>query len=466
MNKIKNVNKMTCNELDETNKVLENELKRRKLNLINLNKFKGKEHLSPTSKAKTSASNSIYKDSSTTQNKNNYSKRTEIDNSFNFLKKENFLIENSNDISILNSHMNTKQSNLKTNKEKSIPGKKEYFSAFEDFKREKENIMSTFKRELSENRSQNRHSRDEQAFNNYSYKERLNQSAVYLSKRKNTKDLIPFKFNKNSDLDETKQMKHCLDRLKLCQRIHLPKEKNYFISEKNLKLLENAINEKECDINILRSLLNMAKDDIDLYKNRYESINIYIDEILMEKSNLIEDLVKISDEKNKIKENYDEYVDKYNKMLTFLKKIESIITTISKLKLSYEEFVENYSDKDTKYNLQRKFFVDCVRIEEGEKITSYIKLPEKADFLKKFQELIDLATNEELRVYRKFFEKKKIINSNFFFKEKTFGSKFYNITGEDINPDLTSIDFYFLKIKISFNNNFIMKIYNKFIFDN
>jgi len=444
INKIKNVNKMTTNELDETNRILENEFKRRKLNLNNLSKFIGKNNHSPTSKAKTSASNSVCRESNLSNNNKNTSKRREIDNSLVSLCKETSPKNYSNETSSLNYRYESKP-NVKLNSDKNLSNRRVYFPDFQEFKSEKEKIKANLKRDYSENRSENYRSMyDNEIFNNYSYRERLNQSAVYLKTTKNAKNLVPFKFNKNSELDENKQIKQCLDRLKLCQRVHLPKEKNYFISEKNMKLLESAINEKECDINILRSLLNMAKDDIDLYKNRYESVNIYIDEILNEKNNLIEDLVKISDEKKKIKENYDEYVDKYNKMFTFLKKIQNIIFSISKMKGSFKEFIENYADKDTKLNLNKKFFIECERIEEHEKTPSYIKLPEKAEFLKKYQQLIELVENEEFRVYLKFFEKDRVINttSGVFFNEKKKTYNLRNLGDEDINPEETSIYFY------------------------
>lgn len=441
INKLKNVNKMTTNELDESNKILENELKKRKLNLNNLSKFKAKDNLSPTSKAKTSASNSICRDSNLTNNNNkqNTSKRIEIDNSLVSLRKETSPKNYSNETSSLNYKYESKPS-VKLNSEKNLSDRRVYFPEFQDLKSEKDKIKASLKRDYSENRSEiNRSMNDNETFNNYSYRERLNQSAIYLKTTKNAKNLVPFKFNKNSDLDENKQIKQCFDRLKLCQRVHLPKEKNYFISEKNMKLLETAINEKECDINILRSLLNMAKDDIDLYKNRYESVNIYIDEIINEKNNLIEDLVKISDEKKKIKENYDEYVDKYNKMLTFLKKIQNIVIMINKMKLSFEEFTENYSDKDTKLNLNKNFLIDCERIEDNEITPSYIKLPEKAEFLKKFQELVELTGNEELRVYLKFFSKDKILNTTrMFFNEKNYTQNLSNLGDDDIDPETIS----------------------------
>lgn len=445
INKNKNVNKMTTNELDETNKNLENELKRRKLNLNNLSKFRMKDNISPNTKAKTSASNSIYGDSNLTNNRSKYStKKIDIDNSLVSLRKETSPKNYSNNTTTLNYNSN---SNMNLNSEKNISDRKEYFSGFQKYREEKDRIKENIKREFSENRSNiNRSNNNHEIYNNHSYKERLNQSAIYIKTSKNAKTLIPFKTSKNSDLDENKQMKQCLDRLKLCQRVHLPKEKNYFISEKNLKLLESAINEKEGDINILQKLLNMAKDDIDLYKNRYESVNIYIDEILNEKNNLIEDLVKISEEKNKIKENYDEYVDKYNKMLIFLKKIQNIILMIMKTKTSYEDFLVIYSDKETKVNLNKKFYLNCEKIDDNKRIPSYIKLPENAEFLKKFQEIVELADSEELRMYLKFFTKDNFLKvTRSFFDDESYENKNSHYLDEEIDPIKTSNYFKYCK---------------------
>lgn len=425
INKIKNVNKMTNNELDETNKHLEKELKKRKLNLKNLENFKGKIHQSPTSKTKTCASNNDFKDSIQNINTSYENTRDKIskkiiltDNSFISLRKENSPnYSNAQDINIpqrINSN-----SNLNINSEILYKPKREYFTPFEDFISKKDNKQKTIKKDFSGTiSSQIKSDRYDENFSNYNYKERLNQSYIHLKTHENYKNLIPFHFKKDQENDEKKQFKQCLDKLKLCQKIHLPKEKNYFISEKNIKLLENAINEKECDINILRSLLNMAKDDIDLYKNRYESINIYIDEILNENKNIIEDLEKILEEKKKIKENFDEYIDKYNKILTFMKKIFNIIKTNINIKSSFEDFIVNYFDQETYINIQTRFIVDCEKINDDEKVLTYIKIPKNAEFLQKLQELIKIVSNPELKIYMNFFDKNILENKRNILNEK------------------------------------------------
>lgn len=52
-----------------------------------------------------------------------------------------------------------------------------------------------------------------------------------------------------------------MDNLKLCQKNLLPKEKNYFISEKNFKLLTDALNAKDEEIRNLNTMLQYAHEE-------------------------------------------------------------------------------------------------------------------------------------------------------------------------------------------------------------
>ena len=51
--------------------------------------------------------------------------------------------------------------------------------------------------------------------------------------------------------------------LKICEKELLPKEKNYFISEKNFQLLKDTLNEKEEIIKELNFLLEKSKNEND-----------------------------------------------------------------------------------------------------------------------------------------------------------------------------------------------------------
>ena len=407
--KLKNINKMSPNELDETNKILEKELKKRKLNLNNLTNFTTKGQMSPASKAKTSASNSAYRENLT--NPNLKLKQTKQDISFQSMRNENFDSENSqlNTSKILTpNYINTDNNNLNNNKST----KRNYFSISSQQKNEK---VSFSNREYSENNKTIK--KDTSLEQTSNFKDKLNSTGIQFKTIRSNKQLIPMNFNTKTSCGQETEIRHALDKLKLCQKIHLPTEKNYFISEKNMKLLEQAINEKECDINILRGLLNMAKDDIDLYKNRYESINIYIEEILNENSNLLKDIENISEEKKQLKENFDEYSDKYNRMLIFLKKFGELVNTFISMKKSYDEFLELYSDSDTKNNLKGNMVVECFNNEEDpvNSRETFIQIPKKAEFLKLFKDILNEIQSKELKIYVKFYDKNNL-NKNQIFK--------------------------------------------------
>lgn len=388
INPKKDLIKMNPNELDESNRILENEIKRRKLNLNNLQKFKT--NMSPNSKAKTSANNSSIKKISLNSNKSSF-----ISN------KKDFYSPKSNQTNQTNKNLEPFNQTKRDNSEdlRNSYTRKSNISEDENFTNEKS----------SEN-----------------LKNSNNNSAIYFAKQKTKKTLIPFELNSNSLLDENKQRKQAVEKLKCCRKINLPKEKNYFISEKNLELLEGAVNEKECDITILRKLLNMAKDDIDNYKNRYENINLYLENINIEKENLMQDLLKTSEEKKLLKENYDEYVDKYNTIRIFNKKIEDIFEDLFNMKAMYYEFVEHFADKETKYNLNKMLVIDCDLVEnqfvksendnEIKEISSYLKLPEKAEFIVKYLDIVKSLESKEIDVYLRIFGRKKFIKTrqNFF----------------------------------------------------
>ncbi len=443
---------MNVNELDESNRILEDELKRRKLNINNLNKFKS--NMSPNSKVKTTANNS----SNIKKISINSDKSSIISN------RKDFYSPKSNNNQVTNKENKRELSeNIRKSYEKNSKSLQE-----QNFQNQK----------LTENLNNNNNN-----YTNTNSNNNNNSNIIYFEKQKTNKKLIPFNFDENSQFDEKTQRKQALEKIKICSKIHLPKEKNYFISEKNLGMLEKAINEKECDINILRKLLDMAKDDIDNYKNRYENINLYIEKINIEKVNLLEDLLKTSEEKKILKENFDEFIDKYNIIRIFNKKIEDIIENLLDMKSMYYEFIENFTDKETKYNLNKMLVIECDIIDKEnlilnsnnnnnnnnsnniKDIASYIKLPEKAEFFIKFLDIIKSIESKEIDVYLRIFGRKKFIKTrqNFFNQNNNninnyCGNSYADIKDSSLNLNL-NINSEF-NLTTENNNNNYNNIYN------
>ena len=161
----------------------------------------------------------------------------------------------------------------------------------------------------------------------------INSSNLEVRSGKTTKNLIPIP----SHLEGENKMKEFVSKMKICQKHNLPNEKNYFVTEKNLKLIEEALVEKDADINNLKSLLFFAKNDFDKFKINYSDLNKTIEQQDNEKSELIKAFDSLAKFNKQLQENYDDYSFQYNKMLIFFKKIESLIHLVIKLKQSYED---------------------------------------------------------------------------------------------------------------------------------
>lgn len=201
-------------------------------------------------------------------------------------------------------------------------------------------------------------------------------------------DFIPTKTEKllipaPEELDYQKK----LNNLKLCQKVHLPKEKNYFISEQNIKLIESALNEKDSDIESLRYLLSMAKLDFDSFQLKYKELYSIIDELSNEKNALISNLEFQMAESSQLKENYDDYVFQYNKILIIFKKVQQTMSLLFKLCDSIHDYKTNCQTDDGKF----KFTVD-----------------EKSRLIKIYKEIDNIINDEELRTYNYIFTRESI----------------------------------------------------------
>ena len=95
--------------------------------------------------------------------------------------------------------------------------------------------------------------------------------------------------------------------LKICQKNLLPKEKNYFVSEKNFQLIADALNAKEVDIKNLKTLLDMAHQELNKQNEKFEGL-IKMNEIFRNKHK------DIQQENTNLKMSYDDLMFQINKM--------------------------------------------------------------------------------------------------------------------------------------------------------
>ena len=70
--------------------------------------------------------------------------------------------------------------------------------------------------------------------------------------------------------------------LKICEKELLPKEKNYFISETNFQLIKNALNEKEKNINNLKTLLEKKNKEILLLEKENKKLEDANNELILQ----------------------------------------------------------------------------------------------------------------------------------------------------------------------------------------
>jgi hypothetical protein len=217
----------------------------------------------------------------------------------------------------------------------------------------------------------------------YSFKNKLKD--IEFISTKTTKNLVPL--NRTSKCSEHDDNTLQLNQLKLCQRHHLPKEKNYFISEANLKLVESAISEKDSDIVSLKNLLKLAKEDINSYALKYEQVYLSIDELNNEKNQLIDYIDNLNKEYKQFKENYDDISFQYNKILILFKKVEKLLSLISKdtdIESNMKTIMELIKDKEIKnFSFMYNNETDKDSLLNSTLDNSYLKLEAQNKQLKK-----------------------------------------------------------------------------------
>ena len=124
--------------------------------------------------------------------------------------------------------------------------------------------------------------------------------------------------------------------LKICQKNLLPKEKNYFVSEKNFQLIAEALNAKEIDIKNLKTLLDMAHQELNKQNEKFEGI-IKMNEIFRNKHK------DIQQENTNIKMSYDDLMFQINKMNNIFGRLIKLLKYI--MEISDSEQQDNINQK-------------------------------------------------------------------------------------------------------------------------
>jgi len=229
---------------------------------------------------------------------------------------------------------------------------------------------------------------------------------------KTKENIIPFTCcqkdkSRNTSRDVSFDCIHTnLDNIRLCVKNKLPKEKNYCITEKNLKKIELAIEDKDSDIESLKAMLLLAKKDIDHFQEKYNKLYCIIDELNDEKANIKDEINDLLNENKMLKQNLDEYISQYDKILLVQKKFEN---TINKL-------IETMNTFDN-------FNKDCLNL------ISSTNREDKSDFLKNMLNLHKIIAKDQIKNYISIFS----LNEN---QLKEIDKKVYNEISNASNINL------------------------------
>jgi len=429
----KNIYKMNEKQLEEENKNLEKELK----------KLKVKGFKIPVDKTRNLAMSNSPKSqtkSSHIQNLQNSNGKIKIISNY---KRTNNLVNESKNESLFDPNNNTNVQKKKFNKNNENSPTCESFLSFNN---EISQSFNDVYRSRIHKTEEDPNSRSNSNRKNTSFRNKLNKFQNDKKEKENListpnfeiktsktkKNLIPLDMNSNfiSEKNEkTKnlhthshsnvQVKSLIDRLKLCQKVNLPNEKNYFITEKNLKLIKEALSEKESDINNLKSLLNLSKEDFENFQKRYDDVCRIIKELSEEKNIILFNLEKLFQENRQIKENYDDYSFQYNKILIYIKTIDKFILMMFKWfdsfcdVLKYQEEFEwgqdDNSAMDPNNTNDSKDFKNC-----NSKTSNCIYLKKNSRFLDIFKQIEKFLEQENFRSFNFLFSQtvlKKVPNT-------------------------------------------------------
>jgi hypothetical protein len=302
-NQTKNIFKMSVDELELQNQILEKELK-------NIKKGSTSNKLAIETKSQNSSKKKInlVKTKSPTEGRN---KNSNFSNLSTHTPKDkikvvsNYKLSNPDD-SLLSFNSTRERENTRSNSKNKTPI-----------------LISNFKNKLNSTI--------------------LNVGNLEINISKTSKNLIPVNssHNHNHNPIDDSQIKNMVSKLKICQKHNLPNEKNYFVSEKNLKLIEEALSEKESDINNLKALLSFTKNDIDSFQKKYDDLYQIIEELENEKNILLTKLENLLQENKQLKDNYDDFSFQYNKIIIYFKKIENFLAIVFKWYDSFKDKLKN-----------------------------------------------------------------------------------------------------------------------------
>jgi len=244
---------------------------------------------------------------------------------------------------------------------------------------------------------------------------------------------IPMSSSKNISTDynihNLNGIQKKIDNLRLCEKNKLPKEKNYCITEKNLKLIEMAIGDKDSDIETLKSMLILAKKDLDHFGLRDNQLYCIIDEQNDEKANLKDNIDDLLNENKILKQTLEEYVDQYNKIIIVQKKFENTINIIIDL-LETNTF-NKLLDKDGKDTLPPLLNESLKNLK-----TSIDK-----DQIKNYASIFRINENQINNIEKKVTnDLTNNLNINMILRQKSLKSPVSNMTCDTSYPNTISID--------------------------
>ena len=155
-------------------------------------------------------------------------------------------------------------------------------------------------RKIKELKNKNESENSIKTSNNFNQLENTNKQRIYNpngkqyneNSKENNSSNSPSKRGKMGKLEYAIEPRNILlipsnvninkNNLKICEKELLPKEKNYFISETNFQLIKNALNEKEKNINNLKSLLEKKNKEILLLEKENKKLEDANNELILQ----------------------------------------------------------------------------------------------------------------------------------------------------------------------------------------
>ena len=171
---------------------------------------------------------------------------------------------------------------------------------------------------------------------------------------RNCRSKSPININNNINLSHSNynddKIKPIINTLKLCQSCNLPNEKSYIISDKNLKLIEKGILDKDNDIENLNNIIKAARRDFLDAQEKYQASTQINSEIIKGQEKYKNQIIFLNEENSKLKKTLDKYISEFSKVMIIYKKIKKIINIIFSSVDIYTDFLSVHNNPDEEQN--------------------------------------------------------------------------------------------------------------------